>query len=80
MVTALLRRGNQAFVEHVISGTLNGVRAEYLALCAYELKDEKIKEVRAVYDRLSLAKQAARGWLAKWLVGQVVKQVEKGLR
>ena len=76
----IITQANQAFVEHVISGTLNGVRSEYLALCAWELKDDKIKEVRTVYDRLSLAKQAARGWLAKWLVGQVVKQAEKRLR
>jgi ketosteroid isomerase-like protein len=76
----IISQGNQAFVEHVISGKLNGLRAEYLALCAYELKDDKIKEVRTVYDRLSLAKQGARGWLARWLVGQVIKQAEKGLR
>jgi ketosteroid isomerase-like protein len=76
----IIAQANQAFIEHVITGTLNGVRAEYLALCAWELKDDKIKEIRTVYDRLSLVKQAARGWLAKWLVGQVVKQAEKGLR
>ena len=77
---SIIAQGNQAFVEHVISGTLNGVKAEYLALFAWELKDDKIKEVRTVYDRLSLAKQAARGWLAKWLVGMVIKQAERGLR
>jgi ketosteroid isomerase-like protein len=76
----IVAQGNQAFVEHVISGTLKGVKAEYLALCAYELKDDKIREVRAVYDRLSLAKQVARGWLPKWLVGQVAKWAERGSR
>ncbi len=76
----IIAQADKAFIEHVVSGKLNGARVEYLAFCAWEFQDEKIREVRTVYDRLSLAKQVAKGWLAKWLVGQVVKQAEKGLR
>jgi len=75
----IIVQGNKAFFEHVIAGTVEGIRGEGLAICAYEFKGEKIQEVRTVYDRLSLAKQVAKGWLAKWIVNLVVKQAEKGL-
>jgi len=48
-------------------------------MCAYEFTDDKIQEVRTVYDRLLIAKQVAKGWLAKRLVNSIVKQAEKGL-
>ncbi len=48
-------------------------------MCAYEFTDDKIQEVRTVYDRLLLAKQAAKGWLPQMLVKSIVKQAEKGL-
>jgi hypothetical protein len=31
------------------------------------------------FDRLSLAKQAAKGWFSKRLVGSIEAQMEKGL-
>ena len=46
-------------------------------MCAYEFSDGKIKEVRAAFDRLSLAQQAAKGWLPKMLVNFIVKKMEK---
>ena len=73
----IIVEGNKAFFEHVIAGTVQGRRAEVLAMCAYEFSDGKIKEVRAVFDRLSLAQQAAKGWLPKMLVNFIVKQAEK---
>jgi hypothetical protein len=33
----------------------------------YELRGEKIQQHRALYDRLSIGKQAAKGWFAKKL-------------
>lgn len=74
----IIVQGNKAFYEHVLAGTIEGKRAEGLAMCAYEFSDDKIKEVRAVYDRLLMAKQAAKG-LGKWMVNMIVKQAEKGL-
>ena len=75
----IMVQGNKAFVEHVIAGTMNGMRSEVLAMCAWEFSDEKVQQVRTAMDRLSMAKQAAKGWLAKWLVNLIVKQAEKGL-
>lgn len=73
----IIVEGNKAFFEHVIAATVQGRRGEVLAMCAYEFSDGKIKEVRTVFDRLSLAQQAAKGWLPKMLVNFIVKQAEK---
>ena len=75
----IIVQGNKAFYEHVIAGTIEGKRSEGLAMCAYEFTNDKIQEIRTVYDRLSMAKQVAKGWLAKRLVNSIVKQTEKGL-
>ena len=75
----IIVQGNKAFYEHFISVTIEGKRAEGLAMCAYEFTNDKIQEVRTVYDRLLLAKQAAKGWIAGTLVNLIVKQAEKGL-
>jgi len=74
----IIVQGNKAFFEHVIGGTIEGRRAEALAICAYEFSGDKIKEVRTTYDRLLMAQQAATG-LGKWMVNMIVKQSEKGL-
>ena len=73
----IIVQGNKAFFEHVIAATIQGRRAEVLAMCAYEFSDGKIKEVRSVFDRLSWAQQAVKGWLPKMLVNMIVKQTEK---
>jgi ketosteroid isomerase-like protein len=74
----IIVQGNKAFFEHVIGGTVEGRRAEVLAMCAYEFSGDKIKAVRTTYDRLSMAQQAATG-LGKWMANMIVKQMEKGL-
>jgi len=76
----IIVQGDRAFYEHIISATYRGVRTECLAMCAYEFSGEKIQQMRTVQDRLSIAKQAAKGQLAKWLVNSIVKRAEKGLR
>ncbi len=73
----IIVEGSKAFFEHIIAGTVQGKRAEVLAMCAYEFSDGKIKEVRSAFDRLSLAQQAAKGWLPKILINFIVKQMEK---
>jgi len=75
----IMAQGDRAFFEHVIGGTMQGMRVEWLAFCAYEFSGDKIQTIRSAWDRLSVAQQAARGWLARWLVGLIVKQAQKGL-
>jgi uncharacterized protein (TIGR02246 family) len=76
----IMVQGDRAFYEHDIAATIEGKRVEGLAMCAYEFSGDKIREVRTVYDRLLMAKQAAKGWLPKKLVNSIIKQAEKGLR
>ena len=76
----IIAQGDKAFVEHDIAATLQGVRVEVLAMCAWEFSNGKIKRMSTVMDRLSMARQGAKGWLAKWLVNSIVKRAEKGLR
>jgi uncharacterized protein (TIGR02246 family) len=73
----IIVQGDRAFYEHNIAATIEGKRVEGLAMCAYEFTNDKIREVRTVYDRLLIVKQAAKGWLAKTLVNSIVKQAEK---
>jgi len=73
----IIVEGNKAFFEHVLGATVQGRRAEFLAMCAYEFSNGKIKEVRSTYDRLLIAQQAVKGWLPKMLVNFIVKQSEK---
>ena len=76
----IIVQGNKAFFEHVIAGTMQGKRAEGLAMCAYEFEGDKIKETRTTYDRLAMAQQAVKGWVPKMMVNMIAKQAEKGLR
>ncbi len=76
----IIIQGDKAFVEHDIAGTFEGKRVEVLAICAWEFRDGKIHRMSTVMDRLSMAKQGAKGWLSNWIVNTVVKQAEKGLR
>jgi hypothetical protein len=76
----ILAVGDKAAFEHVIRGTFKGTKWELPILCTYELKDGKVKRMLTVYDRLLMAKQVGKGWMAQWAVGAVVKASEKGLR
>jgi predicted ester cyclase len=73
----IIVQGDKAFFEHVLSGTYQGKKFEFLAMCAYEFSGDKIKNVRSVYDRLLVAKQVVSGWPATSIVNMVVRQMEK---
>jgi limonene-1,2-epoxide hydrolase len=75
----IIGAGNKAVFEHDIEGTVEGQRVKYLAMCAYEFKDGKIQHLRTVFDRLTMAQQAATGWFAKMAVNGIVKRMGKGL-
>jgi ketosteroid isomerase-like protein len=73
----IIINGDKAFFEHIISGTYQGKKFEYLAMCSYEFSGDKIKAMRTTSDRLGLAQQVAGGWFSRWMVNAVVNQVEK---
>ncbi len=75
----ILVQGDKAFFEHTMAGTMQGEKATFLAICAYEFSDDKIKTARSVFDRLSIAEQASSKWLEKKFVNTLVNQMQKGL-
>ncbi len=76
----ILASGNKAVFEHTIRGTFQGKKWELPILCTYEASDGKIKRILTLYDRLSMARQVAKGWLPQKAVAAVIKASEKGLR
>jgi hypothetical protein len=76
----IIVQGDKAFFEHVISGTFQGQKFEFLAMCAYEFSGEKFKAVRTVYDRLLIGQQVTKGWPAKPMINMIVKQSEKAMK
>jgi ketosteroid isomerase-like protein len=73
-------QGNTGVIEHDISGITNGKKWRIPAICIYEFKNDKIQGMRTFYDRLSLAKQAAGGIIAKTAVNSIVNAIEKPTR
>ncbi len=64
----------KAFFEHHIKANVQGKSVELSAMCAWEFDDnDKVKEVRTVYDRFSTLEQAATG-IGKFIVGLIAKQ------
>jgi uncharacterized protein (TIGR02246 family) len=76
----IMTQGDKAFFEHVWSGTYQGKKFEFLAMCAYEFSGDKIKNMRSTYDRLLVAKQCVKGWPATPIVNMVVRQSEKAMK
>jgi ketosteroid isomerase-like protein len=74
----IMVQGNKAVYEHSWKGTMKGMKWEGQYICVYEFSDEKIQNIRTVYDRLSIAKQAAKGWLARTIVNSIAKRWPKG--
>jgi len=75
----IMVKGNKAVHEHVFEGIYEGTKFELLTISVYEFSDEKIQQFRFYEDRLSLAKQLAKGWLQKKIINAVVNRMEKGL-
>lgn len=74
-------KGNQAFSEVVEEWVMpDGRKIEIPLLFALEFSNDKIQQARVYYDRLSIAKQAARGWIEKKIMNSIVNSMEKGLR
>jgi len=64
----------KAFFEHLIKANMQGKSAELPAMCAWEFdNNDKVKEVRTVYDRFSTLEQTATG-IGKWMVGIIAKE------
>ena len=69
---------NKAVYEHIFRGTRRGKKWQALVISVCEFNNEKIQRIRSVYDRLSIAKQAARGCGTR-LIPYIIMRAEKGL-
>jgi len=73
-------KGNKAVSQFTIEvKTLDGIKYEVPGVCLYVFKNEKIQQHWSISDRLSAAKQAAKGTVAKRVVSTIVNSWEKGL-
>ncbi len=75
----VLVQGNTAIIEHNIAGTYKGNKWEIPGVGIYEFSGDKIQKIRGFHDRLSLAKQATKGF-PKMVVNLVVRGSVRGLR
>ena len=75
----IIAEEDRAAYEHILEGSFEGMKYQILVLCIYEFKGDKIQHTRAAYDRLSLAKQVAKGPVAKTAVNSIINRMEKGL-
>ena len=74
-------KGNIAVQEFVFEGSTSDGRGfdEIPVIIVEEFSGEKIQRHREYFDRLSMVKQAAKGWFERMIVGQIVNRVEEGL-
>jgi ketosteroid isomerase-like protein len=72
-------QGDVVIAEHILSGTIDGMKFESPAVCIDEFKNGKIVNLRTYFDRLAQSQQVAKGVFAKFGVNAVVNGVQKGL-
>jgi len=78
--TDLIVTGNKAALEFAAEGTTTeGVAHRLPGVLAFQFTNGKIWQVHDYYDRLLLAQQLAKGWLAKRIVSSFVSRMEEGL-
>jgi uncharacterized protein (TIGR02246 family) len=76
----IIAEEDKAVYEHILEGSVEGMKYQILSLCIYEFKKDKFQHLRTTYDRLSMAKQLAKGPIAKTAVNTIIKRMEKGLK
>jgi ketosteroid isomerase-like protein len=73
-------QGNTGVIEHDLMGTSRGKKWQVPATCIYEFKNDKIYSIRSFYDRLSQAKQGAKGPVERTAINSIVSAMEKAIR
>ncbi len=76
----LILEGNRAAHEYVIEGITSEGKGRFTGVAVYAFGNGKVQQVHDYYDRLSIAQQLAKGWLARRTVGSITERMEKGLR
>ena len=72
-------QGNKAVYQSIFDSIYEGIKIRVSSVCTYEFSQDKIKNHWIITDRLSMAKQAATGPIARKAVSTIVARMEKGL-
>jgi len=73
-------KGNKAFSEAIEECIMpDHGKLEFSLMFVFEFSNDKIQQGRVYYDRLAIAKQAAKGWMEKKAVDGIINAMEKGL-
>ena len=72
----IIVNGQKGYFEHLVKATIEGKEVETPAMCAWVFdENNKVKEIRTIYDRFSTMQQAATG-ISGFIVGMIGKQFE----
>jgi ketosteroid isomerase-like protein len=75
----LILEGNHVAHEYVIEGTTREGKGSFPGVAIYAFGNGKVQQVHDYYDRLPIARQLAKGWVARRIISSVIEQMEKGL-
>ena len=75
----IIIQGNKAVYQTIFESIYEGIKIKVNNVCTYEFSGEKIKNHWIITDRLSMAKQAATGPIARKAVNTIIARMEKGL-
>jgi ketosteroid isomerase-like protein len=76
----LILEGNRVAHEYVIEATTREAKGRFPGVAIYAFEYGKVQQVHDYYDRLSIAHQLSKGWVARTMVSSIVERMEKGLR
>ncbi len=75
----ILAQEEKAVHQYVLCATFKGIEINVDCVCTFEFSANKIKKQWTVMDRLSIAKQAATGPIARKIVNSIIAKSEEGL-
>jgi len=73
----MLVKGNLGVYEFEEEATYQGKKISVHVASVAEMKDGKFQKMRNYYDRLSVAKQAVKGWMATRAVNSIINEMER---
>jgi len=75
----IIIQGDKAVYQTTYESTYEDIKIKVGNVCTYEFSGDRIKNHWIITDRLSVAKQAAKGPIARMAVNTIVSRIEKGL-
>lgn len=76
----IIAKGNKVVYQSTYDAKYKGIKIKVGNVCTYEFSGDKIKNHWITTDRLSMAKQAATGPIARKIINSVIARTEQGLR